>query len=244
KKYEHPNWNLAPLQSTLPAEQVIDVAPLLRLPMHEVMRLFIDGSSHPSYIGYQFILNCFVYGSSAMTAYNKAVHDVETLIFNAVKNLIKRKNAPLIMCGQSVWLDTLMRYLGPSGTVKAQSLGLALIPFNPQLGYSTGAVESLLGENVETVIITDNGALSDLPARFQTLINDGQLTRPASSHVAWEASCQEIIRARNETPRSLHGTLMAVSSSARRVEVSDADVELGPFAYPTISGIIKLLDFL
>jgi hypothetical protein len=243
KKYLHPSWNLVPLQSMLPRNRVIDLAPLLNLPMHEAMRLFIDSSSHPSYIGYLFITNCFSHESNAITAYNKACFDVEKTIFSSISALIEKKQAPVTLLGRSVWIDTLLRYLGPSGWEKARTLGLTIAPMNGQIGYSLNIHQIIQNTgNSELFFISENGCLSDLPNLDRSLLPETIALDEGINTLAWEASCAEVITQRNETPRSLHGAPIAKNARNQISDLSNADVELGPFGYPTISGIVKVLN--
>lgn len=243
KKYLHPNWNLAPIQSLVPEDKLIDLTPLLTLPMHEAVRLFIDGSSHPSHIGYLFIINSFVYGTDTVTAYNKAIYDVENLIFNTVNSMLRRKNTSVTICGRSVWLDTFIRYLGPSGVDRLAEKGLILAPFNSQIGHiNNDNIEKLTKGNSELYFVSEHGLISDIPSKYELTLRDMGWTQTPKNSFAWESSCASIISKRNETPRSLFGQLNPESSSAQLIDLSDADVELGPYGYPTIAGILKFLN--
>jgi hypothetical protein len=245
KKYVHPSWNLLPIQAMFPANRVIDLTPLLNLPMHEAMRLFIDGSSHPSYIGYLFITNCFFHESNAITSYNKACFDVESMIFSAIKSLIARRQSAVTLFGRSVWIDTLLRYLGPSGRKKAQDLGLSIAPINVQIGHKIDSRQIIENTNKSHLfLVCENGCLSDLPVFGDVISPQPNGVHPGLNALAWEASCSEVITQRNETPRALHGTVIGKPSPNQIIQLSNADVELGPFGYPTINGIIKVLNLM
>lgn len=242
RKYQHPNWNLGSLQTLLPSNRVIDLTPLLSLPMHEAMRLFIDGSSHPSLIGYKFIINCFVFESDAITAYNKAIDEIETEIFSLIENIIRQRQNKITICGRSVWIDTFMRYLGPSGLNRANRMGLFIMPFNSQIGHKTADNTEISGKHTsEIFFISENGCLSDLIAEDLKIIASTNISLSDATKISWEASCSSVISARNETPRTLYGPLSPKRSEAKTLDITDADIELGPFGYPTMRGLMKLL---
>lgn len=243
KKYLHPNWNLAPIQALVPADKLIDLTPLLTLPMHEAVRLFIDGSSHPSHIGYLFIINSFIYGSDTVTAYNKAVYDVEKMIFSTVDLMLERRSTPVTICGRSVWLDTLIRYLGSSGVDILAEKGLTLVPFNSQIGHiNNNSIEKLTQANSELYFVSEHGLISDVPSAYEPTFRDMEWVPTPKNSFAWESSCASIISKRNEKPHSLFGQLNPESAQVPLLDLSDADVELGPYGYPTISGILKFLN--
>lgn len=243
KKYHHPHWNLAPIQAMLPTNRVIDLVPLLSFPMHETMRLFIDGSSHPSLIGYKFIINCFIYETDAVTAYNKAVDDVERELFSVIDDVIKRKNGAVTVVGKSIWLDTILRYLGPSGLEKACRRGLFFLPLNSQIGYGADVKLHLPNHQQSTTIfVSTNGCLTDLTAQDQKTLDSFNLSLHNSTSLSWEANCSDVILSRNETPRSLYGALKPVNSLTEPLKLTDAEVELGPLGYPTMLGLVALLN--
>ena len=242
KQYKHPHWNLKDVQASIPAPKLIDMLPLLELPMHEAMRLFIDPSSHPSHIGYLTIINCFYYSTDARTSFNKAVKEVESLILKTASQLVARKGSEITLFGQSVWLDTLLRYLGQSGLLKLESVGIHVITFNPQIGH----VRTLTpGGDTTTkptlpIYISDDAHEGRIPSHLFGHLNiqNADLIQ----RVAWEASCAHIIAKRNETPQSLHNKNYSFTEIKHTLELENGDIELGPYGYPTISGILKLLE--
>ncbi|WP_457253343.1 hypothetical protein [Pseudomonas juntendi] len=241
KEYRHPHWNLDESQSKVPAAKLIDLSPLLKLPMHEVMRLFIDPSSHPSQIGYLTITNCFNFGTDSRTAFNKAVNEVERSLLSSATQLVARKKRPILLCGRSVWLDTLLRYLGQTGREKLSKIGAQILTVNVQVGHSKDPVRPLYnGTNYCRVFISDDGDQSKISSDLRQNLASYGTDRIIS--IAWEASCFEIISKRNETPLSLHDKNYSKSNSSNCISVLDADTELGPYAYPTFTGLLKLFD--
>lgn len=240
KAYNHPHWNLVDIQANVSAAKLIDLSPLLKLPMHEAMRLFIDPSSHPSHIGYLMITNCFYYNTDTQTSFNKAVRDVESVIFDSAAKLVKRKNGPILIFGQSVWLDTLLRYLGPSGLEKIEKIGIKIVSFNPQIGHTQNPniAENLYRSHFK-IFISDDGQQPRIPPALKQLANWSQ---DAANHIAWEASCAQVITNRRETPQSLHNKTYSVTHTPYAIDISDSDIELGPFGYPTITGLTKVFD--
>lgn len=245
KIYKHPHWNLESLQRSLPSENLIDLSPITHLPMHEAVRLFIDSSSHPSQIGYHFITNCFVYGMKAIPAFEKAVNNVEEVIFATAKDAIKRKGRPIILVGRSVWIDTFVRYLGSAGVERLARFGMSLVPFNSQLGHPIRSVMDIpINGTAQLIFVSENGVVADLPELVQNGLSSRCYKITATNSIAWELSCIELIKKRNETPRCLSGQTFVNNTSKRTLELNDADVELGPFGYPSMTGIIRLLTHL
>ncbi len=243
KEYRHPHWNLDESQSRVSNVKLIDMSPLLKLPMHEAMRLFIDPSSHPSQIGYLTIINCFNYGTDSRSAFNKAVDEVERKILSAASKLVSRKKRPILLCGKTVWLDTLLRYLGQTGREKLSKIGIQILTANPQIGHSKDAVKPLYKvADYHRLFISDDGDQSKISGRFSEQISEYG-TDPIRS-IAWEASCFEIISKRNETPRSLHDKSYSKPNLTHCIDIADADTELGPYGYPTFAGILRLIDLL
>lgn len=242
KTYKHPHWNLESLQRLIPDEKLIDLSPLAHTPMHEAVRLFIDSSSHPSQIGYQFITNCFIHGMKAIAAFDKAVTDVEQVIFTTAKDALKRKGKPIILCGRSVWIDTLVRYLGAAGVRRLETLGISLVPFNSQIGNPIRSASDIPASGTaELIYISENGVASDLPELIQNQLSSLGYTLTAKNCIAWESSCIELIKKRNETPRCISDQPFVNNTIKHTLELNDADVELGPFGYPSMTGIIRLL---
>lgn len=243
KKYQHPHWNLNASQGIVPPSNLIDLSPLLTRPMHEAMRLFIDPSSHPSQIGYLMIANCFYHHTDPLTSFNKAVHDVEQMIFSTAGELVKKKNKPILLFGKSVWLDTFLRYLGQSGREKLESIGIKVATFNWQVGHvkNLELTKASVGGFLP-IFISDDGDITKTPAEFKEIINDHSANEIVS--IAWEASCLEVISKRNETPQSLYSNHYREASLSKRIQLNDADIELGPYGYPTMAGILYLLNFI
>lgn len=241
KEYHHPHWNLGESQGRIPAVKLIDMSPLLKLPMHEAMRLFIDPSSHPSQIGYLTITNCFNHGTDSRTAFNKAVHEVETSLLSSATRLVSREKRPILLCGRSVWLDTLLRYLGQTGREKLSKIGIQILTSNVQIGHSKDPVKPLFkGVKYRRIFISDDGDQTKISAEFHQQLSEYGAD-PISS-IAWEASCFEIISDRNETPLSLHDKSYSKTDFSHCLNIVDADTELGPYGYPTLGGILKLFD--
>ncbi|MCI0910751.1 hypothetical protein [Pseudomonas putida] len=242
KAYNHPHWNLADIQANVSTAKLIDLSPLLKLPMHEAMRLFIDPSSHPSHIGYLMITNCFYYNTDARTSFNKAVRDVERIIFDSAAQLVRRKNTPILIFGQSVWLDTLLRYLGPSGLEKIEKIGIKIVSINPQIGHAQSVnVAAISHHSHFKVFISDDGKQPTIPLALEQLVD---WSHGAASHIVWEASCAQTIINRRETPQSLHNKNYSATRTSHTIDISDSDIELGPFGYPTITGLTKVFDII
>lgn len=235
KMYSHPTWNLKDIQDSYPRENVIDLVPLLSEPMHELNCLYIDSSSHPSQIGYKTIENCFIHKMNTHAAYIKASSDVRAEILYAADQLVSNSQQPKLIIGRSVWLDTLVRYLGPKGIKALVELGVCVKPHRTPPAYPLKLVEEFVSKSTYDIVhISENGSLPD------HLIDPLVKTHKAVRYISWEASCDFIIRSRKETPKSAFGGSFNPSEAVGVIPLDDSDVELGPFGYPTINGILKL----
>lgn len=235
RKYDHPVWNLKEIQDAYPAENVIDLTPLLIEPMHELNCLYIDSSSHPSQIGYKTIENFFMHKMDVLSAYTEAKNDIISLITAAAQRLISTDRPFKLLTGRSIWLDTLARYLGPKGIETLIHTGICIRPSHTPPAYPVKLAEEFIASaNYEVIFISENGMLTDdLPT------SHNRAATP-TKFIAWEASCDHIIRLRNEQPQSLHGITVNPITALGRVELKDEDIELGPFGYPTINGLLKV----
>lgn len=236
KKYHHPVWNLKEIQDAFPAENIIDLNPLLSEPMHELNCLYIDSSSHPSQIGYKMVENCFLYKMDARSAYIKAKNDVNSKIIKALKLLTSKNKRSLLLTGRSVWLDTLARYLGNKEIEEFIHSGICIIPYHTPPAYPVKSAEKFIaGGNYDLISVSENGTPVDQPMTF--------LNKNISSikFISWEASCDHVIRLRNEQPQSTHRISIDPTHAIGLLELNDEDVELGPFGYPTINGLLKVL---
>jgi hypothetical protein len=236
KKYVHPVWNLKEIQDAYPTENVIDLTPLLGEPMHELNCLYIDSSSHPSQIGYKTIENCFIHKMDALSAYTKARNDVSSQIIEASQRLILTNKPFKLLTGSSVWLDTLARYLGQKGIQTLIHAGICIKPSHTPPAYPVELAEEFIAAGDHDIIyISENGVSAD---------HSVASPHRATNHVkfiAWEASCDHVIRSRNERPQSVYGNIISPTHALGILVLNDEDVELGPFGYPTINGLLKVL---
>ena len=126
--YKHPVCSYAETVAHFPDADIVELAPLLQQPMHEVRRLFIDKSCHPSQIGYIFLNNALCKGQEALPAYLDAVREVESDLIALAEEVATAMGGPLLITGLSVWLDTLVGYMGQSGMARVAEAGLVLAP--------------------------------------------------------------------------------------------------------------------
>lgn len=239
--YRHPVFNYDEIAAALPGLDIVDLAPLLRLPQHDVSRLFIDGSNHPSQIGY-LLLNGLVFDRlEVREAYDRAVATVEELLTLAQK-ISESAGRPVLLTGRSAWLDTLSRYMGVNGARRLADAGLILAPLDHVPGQPslTQVVERTDLEPCAAVVVSAGGKdISALLARaFRT-----ELSMWTDVPVIdWESATEKAIGDRGETPRfaRLDPALPADPDAIKPALVSRA-VEQGPLGTPSWSGLTALL---
>jgi hypothetical protein len=237
RRYRHPHWNLAEVQGRLAHLRLIDLEPLTRQPMHEVLRLIIDSSAHPSQAGFLFLDGVVFDGADPLAAYRQATSRVEDDLAEAARQAVARGGRPVVLSGRSAWLDTLMRCLGQPGAARLRGLGLHLAPLNAQIGHPPPQLPAGLADQL-LVLVSANGPSDALAAGLDRLgIPRAAFER--SMELPWEVRCAGTIRARGEQPAFAH--LPPGESLREGPPWPDGLVELGPRGEPTFAGLLHLL---
>lgn len=240
--YQHPAFNYDEIDEALPDLDIIDLAPLLRLPMHEVQRLFIDGINHPSQVGYLLLNGLIFDGLDAEAAYARAVATVETELLRLASGLSRSAGRKVLLTGRSIWLDTLNRYVGAKGTKRLAEAGLILAPLN-RASTQREPAKKLEGMDLAqcAVVVVSAGEpdLSvDLARAFRT---ESSLWEDATA-VVWEQAAEKTIRKRGETPAfSQHNLNLPMRVDAIIPTLDASEIELGRAGMPSWTGITGLL---
>lgn len=242
-RYQHPVFNYAQTVAQFPDADIVDLSPLLRQPMHEVRRLIIDPSCHPSQIGYLFLNEALLNGRDVASAYRDAVTEVETALFALARRVSGASGGPVLITGRSIWLETLANYMGRTGMVRLAHEGLVLAPLVPVRGQPGIAQmrQEVPPDRCARVVLSAGGRdLSEQLARaFDTPVafwND-------LPHVDWETATSPAITARGETPR--HPLARGTEPQAETVITPDLAahmVEQGPPGMPSWTGLVHLLE--
>lgn len=243
--YRHPVFNYDEIVAALPELDIIDLAPLLRLPMHEVQRLFIDDSSHPSQIGY-LLLNGLIFDRlGVLEAYDRAVATVEGKLLGLAQKASESAGRPVLVTGRSAWLDTLSRYMGANGAQRLADAGLILAPLDRVSGQPslTQIVERTDLARCAVVIVSAGG--KDISALLARAFRTGLSIWTDVPVIDWESATEKAIRDRRETPRfaRLDHALHAYPG-AIKLALTSPDVEQGPLGTPSWSGVTSLLQYL
>jgi len=244
-KYRHPVWNLNDVMEYLPENEVIDLSLLLRKPMHELSRLFIDASSHPSQIGYILLNKIICENINPLQAYDQATSEVEQLFLRIASQLRKEGGRPVALTGSSVWLDTLSQYMGATGTQKLAKHGLILCPINSIIGRpSLKEMDVFLAEDVRFFVFQSGcDVLNESGGAMQNICKNSKDWMV----IDWEESVFDIITSRGETPKFKHssaGFHNKENKPLNRLKVSAPMVELGPTGAPSLTGLIHVLQTL
>ncbi|NUB28214.1 glycosyltransferase [Azospirillum brasilense] len=242
-RYKHPAFTYEDVVASLPDLDIVDLSPLLKMPMHEVMRLFIDGSNHPSQIGYLLLNNLLCGGLGAAEAYARAVSDVETELFSLAGRAAETKGGKVLLTGRSVWLDTLVRCMGAEGNARLADAGVLLAPLDRAPGQRSIAeiTKGICLAECPTIIVSASG--SDLaPVLARGFANETAAWNHIP-HIDWESATNTTIVARGETPRFAHGG--ADRPQAQEVILLELDahmVEQGPLGMPSWTGLRHILE--
>ncbi|CAO4144795.1 hypothetical protein LPLAFNJD_LOCUS1782 [Methylorubrum aminovorans] len=243
--YRHPTWELTAVEEQKKSLPIISMSPLLSEPMHQAMRLFIDSSSHPSHAGYLFINKVFFENMDTLQAYKEANAEVLYDIIALVEHGRTFLDNPIVLIGRSVWLNTLMRYLGRHGVERMAKAGIKLVSLNPVLGHPPADMQALYATDPSKplYVISGSGAADDIIPYIADAPDTFRSTLAAAKFFAWEANCADIIGARTERPAFTCRKEGNVYRSLA-ADIRDEHVELGQNAEPTMSGIMMLLKHL
>lgn len=242
-QYKHPTFNYSDITSRLSDVDIVDLNPLLLLPVHEVSRLFIDKNSNPSHIGYLLLDALLVDGVSPLDAYQQTVSEFETELLALARETKQLHHSKILLTGRSVWLDTFVRYMGEEGAAKLANEGIILAPIDKCSGqqYSIDHLpDGILLEECSVFIISSKGTdLSDILAGKTRTTSEAWRNIPI---IDWEGSTESIITARKETPNFSHpGVACSSKEIVKAQDVKPSMVELGPFGIPTWLGLRHLL---
>lgn len=242
-RYHHPVFNYDEITAALPELDIIDLSPLLRRPMHDVRRLFIDTSSHPSQVGYLMLKGLLFDGLDATAAYERAVATVEADLVALAHKIRERVGKTVLVTGRSVWLDVLIQILGATGAEKLAEAGLVLVPIDRGIGQVAPA-EILANyplANCQAVVISAGGA--DLSQLLDPIFGTAVGFWSCRPIIDWESSTEAAIRSRGETPRFTRVAAQSPGNpNAILVDLPAHAVEQGPLGMPSWSGIVTVLE--
>lgn len=243
--YHHPNFNYAEVVASLPEFDIVDLSPLLQQPMHEVSRLFIDSNSHASQIGYLTLDGLLCDGLSAPDAFRRAVENVESQLFALARQIAAAKGRKVFLTGRSVWLDTLMRYMGAAGLVRLAEAGLILSPLDRAPGQSSIAqiTEGVRPTDCQLVVISSGGA--DLAPLLAQVFGADPRVWDGVPHIDWEGATKDVIAARGGKPRFTHDAAQKPQAPEVVSPTLEAHmVEQGPLGIPSWTGLRHVLELI
>ncbi len=244
-RYHHPVFNYDEITAALPDLEIIDLSPLLRRPMHDVRRLFIDTSSHPSQVGYLLLNGLLFDGLDAITAYDRAVATVEEDLVALARKAREKVGKPVLLTGRSIWLDVLMQILGATGVSKLAEAGLVLVPLDRHPGQPTPAemLQRYPLASCQAFVVSAGGG--DLSALLDRLFSTASGFWHSQPCLDWESATEPIIRQRGETPQFIRiNTQLPAIGAAIRLNLPAHAVEQGPLGMPSWSGIVAVLQAL
>lgn len=237
-KYSHPTWSLDSIQNKFNEDVIVDLLPLTKIAMHEALRLFIDMSLHPSKIGYLFLEYCVLDQLTAAEAFKKAVLTVEGQIKEIFQPLVQ-KNTCFVIYGNSIFIYILLRYLGWSGLKKLHEQGIYIIPHEHQLGFPILSAEWLppTGREYKTLYVLNQ----EFDSISTNLVGFKPTAVSSKNTILWEKSASVIVKARGIHAKFDDSALSKKLLKAVKLDLQEADVELGDLMHPTYQGLIKML---
>lgn len=242
KGYRHPTFNYTDVVASLPYLDIVDLSPLLYMPMHEVNRLFIDKNSHPSRIGYLLLNGLLCENLDPQEAYHLAVTEVEADLIALARQIVSQKNKPVILTGCSIWLDTLGRYLGATGAKRLAEVGLILAPLERSPGQASIA-EICTGLDLSSyafVVLSAGGA--DLTPILAKAFDTASAAWHELPCIDWESATSSIIVERKAPLKFTRlNTALPVHTNIISCALEASMVELGPEGIPSWAGLKHLL---
>lgn len=238
-RYHHPVFNYSEIVAQMPDLDIVDLSPLLQIPMHDLRRLYIDSSSHPSQIGYLLLNGMLCEGLGARDAYRQAVESVEHDLQALAQNILSSRGRKVVLTGRSVWLDTLMCYMGATGIARLAEAGLILAPLDPTPGQP-GITALLPPGTIETcdlVVISAGG--QDLGPDLAKAFKTSPEVWNGATWIDWESATEQAIKDRHETPK--FSRIVAGSKCRARVlrpVLKASMVEQGPAGMPSWTGLL------
>ncbi|MGO4120540.1 hypothetical protein [Arthrobacter sp. YAF16] len=242
KPYRHPVFNYDEIVAALPGLDIIDLSPLLLLPMHEVQRLFIDTSNHPSQIGYRLLNGLIFDDLGALEAYNRAVETSEAELLELARGLTQAAGRRVLLTGRSVWLDTLSQYLGATGAQRLAEAGLILAPLDRVPGQRPPAqmVKDVDLSQCAFAVVSAGGV--DLSRQLASAFGTNASRWAGAPAIDWESATEAAIQDRGETPAFTRvDKSLPVRDDAVPPGLDPSHVEFGPGGMPSWTGITGLL---
>ncbi|NUU33234.1 hypothetical protein [Arthrobacter sp. C9C5] len=240
--YRHPVFNYDEIAAALPDLRIVDLAPLLRLPMHEVQRLFVDASNHPSYIGYLLLNGLICDGLDVLEAYERAVTTAESELLDLARKLSQAAGRKVLLTGRSVWLDTFSRYMGATGLQRLTEAGLILAPLDQVPGQRTPAqmVQDVDLAQCAVAVLSAGGA--DLSVHLASAFGMGATLWSDTPVIDWEYATQATIRGRGEITDFIRlDPNLPLRADALSPVLDPSQIEFGRAGTPSWLGLTGLL---
>lgn len=244
-RYRHPVFNYDEITNALPELDIVDLSPLLRRPMHDVRRLFIDTSSHPSQVGYLMLNGILFDGLDTTASYERAVLTVETDLVALAQKIRVKVGKPLLLTGRSIWLDVLMQTLGATGAAKLAKAGLVLVPIDRSAGQAVAeaTLQQYPLDSCLPFVVSAGG--SDLSALLDPIFATPPGFWRSQPVLDWEGSTESAILSRGESPRfNRVAAHLPKAPNTIHLDLPAHAVEQGPLGIPSWSGIEVVLQSL
>lgn len=242
-KYRHPTFNFSDIVQTIPNLSVFDLTILYARPMHEIHRLYIDSSGHPSFIGYLFLENLISLKLNVNESYDGAVRYVEDYLFDLARTAVKSQGCNILLTGRSVWLDTLVRYLGATGVARMADLGFFIAPLNNLRGQKPAdQVFERVRMKPYSIFIFTSLAIDLEPNLLDVFSITPSLIRNAPVF-DWESLAVDFIISRGENPEFAHNVYAPNLDSSKLINfsINSSMIELGKLGMPTWEGLVFIM---
>lgn len=246
QRYSHPTFDYELIISRLNGLNIVDLSILLQRPIYELTRLFIDSFGNPSHVGYLLLDKILCQGLNPLRAYNDAILEVETKFIELAHQISQAHGGKVLITGQSVWLDTIVRYVGTAGIQKLAQAGLVIAPLNISTVYGK-PLEAIVSsqkdlKDYQAVFVVDAGA--DLSSTLSSKTNIDQNVWMTIPSISWEkiAAVTTAVRHGQMTAEEAQQKTIAQQTNAF-ITIMPRDLELGISNIPSFSGLTAMLDF-
>lgn len=241
-KYCHPHFSIEKIREKIPTidKYLLNLDLLLHhFPMHELNRLFIDSSCHPSQIGYIFLNNIINHNLDILTSYNLAVKQVEDEFIDLAKKLFIKFAKKTIIIGESKWLYSFINYLGANGVQKLSQVGIIVSTISKIKGrpHFLELIKDIKIGHCNIVLISKltNNIKNELSLLFKvdTKFWDNL------SHIDWDSSVEKYILLKEQSLENNDN----IKLTHNEIKIEESFVELNADTKdPTMDGIKFILN--
>ncbi|GAC1035838.1 hypothetical protein thsps117_05950 [Pseudomonas sp. No.117] len=216
--------------------------------LKNLRRLYIDKDLHPSSIGFEFIKN-LVLKNNWVTAADKAFKDFESNLDIFLKEKLEsKKGRNILICGDSIALEILIRILGEDNLKKLCDHGVRIEHksfSNINLMLKEGDINDILFVTKRNLFSTDGYALLNFRENFEVLKDKVRI-------LPWELMAGYVISKRHAALAKYDPGIVNIENWIASVSLSpvltkefdsmDRYFDIGELLMPTVQGLFFIIE--